>query len=64
MSEKEVKVVEATAAANENAETAEEVKYIDPRVGYTPKTVHARKVIASRRAKNKARRKAARKNRK
>lgn len=63
MSEKEVKVVEATAAA-ENAETAEEVKYIDPRVGYTPKTIHARKVLAARRAKEKARRKAARKNRK
>ena len=58
------KVEEAVVVDAQPVETVEENKYVDPRVGYTPLTVHQRKVIAKRRAKEKARRKAARKNRK
>lgn len=58
------KVEEAVVVDAKPVEKVEENKYVDPRVGYTPLTVHQRKVIAKRRAKEKARRKAARKNRK
>lgn len=40
------------------APEAAEQKYVDPRVGYTPLTVHQRKALAKRRAHNKAARKA------
>lgn len=64
MSEKEVVANEVAAPAVESAPAKEEAKYVDPRVGYVPLSKHARKVLAKRRAKNKARRIAARKNRK
>lgn len=55
----ENKAVEETApVVTEEAPASEEPKYVDPRVGYVPLTPHQRKVIAKRRAKNKAARKA------
>lgn len=67
-------VVATTPAVDNEAAPVEEVpaevvgtgepKHEDPRVGYVPLTPHQRKVLAKRRAKEKNRRKAARKNRK
>lgn len=62
MSEKEVVANVVAAPAVESA-PVEEAKYVDPRKDYVPASKHARKVLAKRRAKNKARRIAARKNR-
>ena len=62
--EEAVKEVEEATPAMETAPASEEPKYVDPRSEYTPLTRHQRKVLAKRRAKEKNRRKASRKNRK